>query len=208
MTIASASGQGYKPNRNYRCLLIETFDGHHAADDELFVNLDGDDNMIQSSLQTFLLTLEPLEPLVGMEFESAKDTKEFYERYVRRMRFTIRNNRTRRSPKDNSIVGREFVCLKEGFRIEKYAKRQNRVLCSRQTTREASNAIMRIGSKDGAKWVVYGFVREYNHELNPSKIPPRRSRLAFYEVSLQVMLWKMVLIVRTLIYIASKVFLI
>lgn len=161
--------------------------------------------MIQSSLQTFPLTLEPLEPLVGLEFESAEDTREFYERYIRRMRFTIRNNRTRRSLKDNSIVGREFVCLKEGFRIEKYAKRQNRVLCSRQATRDGFNASMRIGSKDGAKRVV----REHSHELNPNKIPPRRShRLAFYEVSLQVMLWKMVLIVRTLIYIVSKVFLI
>ncbi|XP_039066811.1 protein FAR1-RELATED SEQUENCE 4-like [Hibiscus syriacus] len=35
--------------------------------------------------------------------------------------------------------------------------------------------MLRIAAKGGGKWVVYGFVKEHNHELNPSKIPPRRS---------------------------------
>ncbi|XP_059443007.1 protein FAR1-RELATED SEQUENCE 5-like [Corylus avellana] len=180
--MASTSGQGFKSNRNYRCWLTETFDGHDAADDELSDDLDGNDNMIQPSLQIFPLNLEPLEPFVGMEFESAEDAREFYEMYGRRMGFTIRNNRTRRSLKDNSIIGREFVCSKEGFRIEKYANRRNGILPSRRATREGCNAMMRIAAKDGGKWVIYGFVKEHNHELNPSKIPPRRShRIAFCE---------------------------
>lgn len=180
--MASTSGQGFRSNRNYRCWLTENFDGHETADDELSDDLDGNDNMIQPSLQTFPLDLEPLEPFVGMEFESAEDAREFYEMYGRRMGFTIRNNRTRRSLKDNSIIGREFVCSKEGFRIEKYANRRNGILPSRRATREGCNAMMRIAAKDGGKWVIYGFVKEHNHELNPSKIPPRRShRIAFCE---------------------------
>ncbi|GLT53263.1 hypothetical protein SLA2020_265460 [Shorea laevis] len=180
--MASTSGQGFKSNRNYRCWLTENFDGHETADDELSDDLDGNDNMIQPSLQNFPLNLEPLEPFVGMEFESAEDAREFYEMYGRRMGFTIRNNRTRRSLKDNSIIGREFVCSKEGFRIEKYANRRNGILPSQRATREGCNAMMRIAAKDGGKWVIYGFVKEHNHELNPSKIPPRRShRIAFCE---------------------------
>lgn len=186
--MASPSGHGYKSNRNYRHWLTETFDGHETADDELSDNLDGTDNVIQPSLQAFSLTSEPLEPFIGKEFESAEDAREFYEMYGRRMGFTIRNNRTRRSLKDNSIIGREFVCSKEGFRIKKYENGEKRVLPSRPATREGCNAMMRIAAKDGGKWAVYGFVQEHNHELNPSKIPPRRShRLAFSEVCLRVM---------------------
>lgn len=186
--MASPSGHGYKSNRNYRQWLTETFDSHETADDELSDNLDGNDNIIQPSLQAFSLTSEPLEPFIGMEFESAEDAREFYEMYGRRMGFTIRNNRTRRSLKDNSIIGREFVCSKEGFRLKKYENREKRALPSRPATREGCNAMMRIAAKDGGKWAVYGFVQEHNHELNPSKIPPRRShRLAFSEVCLWVM---------------------
>ncbi|KAG7995065.1 hypothetical protein I3843_01G089900 [Carya illinoinensis] len=180
--MASTSGQGYKINRNYRCWLTETFDGHDTADDDLSDNLDGNDDMIQPSLQTFPSSLVPLEPFVGMQFESAEDAREFYEMYGRHLGFTIRNNRTRRSLKDNSIIGREFVCSKEGFHIGRQANGKNGVLPSRQATREGCNAMMRIAAKDGGKWAIYGFVKEHNHELNPSKVPPRRShRLAFCE---------------------------
>lgn len=178
--MASTSSQQFNSNRNYREWLAETFDGHETADDELSDNLDGHDNMVQPSIQDFL---DPIDPFIGMEFESAEDAREFYEMYGRRVGFTIRNNRTRRSLKDNSIIGREFVCSKEGFRAGKHTKRENRVFPSRPVTREGCNAMLRIAAKDGGKWVIYGLIKEHNHELNPSKIPPRRShRIAFNEV--------------------------
>uniref|UniRef100_A0A5B7B4T3 FAR1 domain-containing protein n=2 Tax=Davidia involucrata TaxID=16924 RepID=A0A5B7B4T3_DAVIN len=180
--MASTSGQGFNSNRIYRRWLAETFDGHETAEDELSDNLNENDDIIQPSIENLPLILKPLEPYVGMEFESAEDAREFYEMYGRRMGFTIRNNRTRRSLKDNSIIGREFVCSKEGFRADKYANRENRILPSRPATREGCNAMLRIAAKDGGKWIIYGFIKEHNHELNPSKIPPRRShRIAFCE---------------------------
>ncbi|XWS35281.1 hypothetical protein CRYUN_Cryun21dG0112600 [Craigia yunnanensis] len=181
--MASTSDQGLNLSRNYREWLAETFDGHETLDDEFSDNnLDGNVNLIDPSDQNFPMSLEPREPCIGMEFESAEDAREFYEMYGRHMGFTIRNNRTRRSLKDNSIIGREFVCSKEGFRAEKYTKRENRVFPSRPATREGCNAMLRIAAKDGGKWVIYGFIKEHNHELSPSKIPPRRShRIAFCE---------------------------
>ncbi|KAL6293863.1 hypothetical protein ACE6H2_002005 [Prunus campanulata] len=177
--MASTSGQGFSPERNYRCWLDETFSSHETADDELSYTPDVDNNLIETSSEDFSLTLEPV---IGMEFESAEDARDFYEMYGRHMGFTIRNNRTRRSLKDNAIIGREFVCSKEGFRAEKYATSQNRVHPSRPATRKGCNAMLRITAKDGGKWVIYGFVKEHNHELNPNKIPPRRShRIAFCE---------------------------
>ncbi|KAL7217496.1 hypothetical protein ACSBR2_010864 [Camellia fascicularis] len=181
--MASTSDQGYNSNRICRRWLAETFDGHDTAEDDLSDNVNGNDDIIKPSNENLPLNLEPLEPYIGMEFESAEEAREFYEMYGRRVGFTMRNNRTRRSLKDNSIIRRQFVCSKEGFRADKYAHRENRSLPSMPATREGCNAMLRIAAKDGGKWVIYGFVKEHNHELNPSKVPPRRShRVAFYEV--------------------------
>ncbi|XP_057956986.1 protein FAR1-RELATED SEQUENCE 5-like isoform X2 [Malania oleifera] len=175
--MASTSGEGFNSNRIYRQWLAETFDGQEAAEDELSDTLDGNNGVIQPSVEHL-----PLEPFIGMEFDSAEDAREFYEMYGRRMGFTIRNNRTRRSLKDNSIIGREFVCSKEGFRAEKNANRKNIFFPLRPATREGCNAMLRITAKNGGKWVIYGFIKEHNHELNPKKLPPRRShRIAFSE---------------------------
>lgn len=180
--MGSTSGEQFDLGRNYRQWLAETFDGHETGDDELSDHFNGSDNFIQPSDGMFPLTSEPTEPYIGMEFDSAEDAREFYEMYGRRVGFTIRNNRTRRSLKDNSIIGREYVCSKEGFRTGKCTNRGSRVLLPRPATREGCNAMLRIAAKDGGKWVIYGFVKEHNHELNPSKIPPRRShRIAFSE---------------------------
>ena len=115
---ASASGEQVHSNRNYRCLLAETFDGQEIADDELSDNLDGNDNIIQQSIPYFPLSLEPFEPFIGIEFESAEDAGKFYELYGGRMGFPICSNRARLSLKDNSII----VCSKEGFRGGKCPK--------------------------------------------------------------------------------------
>ncbi|KAL5784051.1 hypothetical protein ACOSQ2_006443 [Xanthoceras sorbifolium] len=180
--MASTSGQEFTSNRNYRQWLAETFDGHETGDDELSDNLDGNNSFIQPSNGIFPLTSEFTEPYIGMEFASAEDARECYEMYGRRMGFTIRNNRTRRSLKDNSVIGREYVCSKEGFRADKCTGRESRVFPARPATRKGCNAMLRIATKDGGKWVIYGFVKDHNHELNPSKIPPRRShRIAFSE---------------------------
>ncbi|WCJ41337.1 Far-red impaired responsive (FAR1) family protein [Euphorbia peplus] len=175
--MASTSGQQFHSNENYRGWLAETFDGlETTTDDDLSDNLDGKDNIVQPNFPA------DLEPLIGREFESVEDAREFYEMYGRCMGFTIRNNRTRRSLKDNSIIGREFVCSKEGFRGGKNTRKENRVFSSRPATREGCNAMMRIAAKDGGKWVIYGFTKEHSHELHPTEIPPRRShRIAFNE---------------------------
>ncbi|KAF7131547.1 hypothetical protein RHSIM_Rhsim09G0026800 [Rhododendron simsii] len=175
--MASTSGQEFNSNQTYRRWLAETFDGHETAEDDLLAYPNGHNDNMEPCIGNLPTSLEPLEPYVGMEFESAEDAREFYEMYGRHLGFTIRNNRTRRSLKDSSIIGREFVCSKEGFR-----KREKRIIPSRPATREGCNALLRIAAKDGGKWVIYGFVKEHNHELNPSKVPPRRShRVAFSE---------------------------
>lgn len=181
--MASTSGQYFNLNENYRHWLAETSDGHETTDDELSDNPSGNDANVQHFIQDFSLEAKPLEPYVGMEFLSAEDAREFYEMYGRRVGFTIRNNRIRRSVKDNAIIGREFVCSKEGFRGGKYKKRESIGLTSKPPTREGCNAMLRIAAKDDGKWAIYCFIEQHNHELNPTTISPRQShRIAFNEV--------------------------
>ncbi|OVA11080.1 FAR1 DNA binding domain [Macleaya cordata] len=176
--MASTSVQGLELNKNDGGWEAETSDDSEIIKDEIFDNLDscsgGDDEMLQLPIEIGPVDAEPLEPYIGMEFESSEDAREFYDMYSIRMGFTIRNTRIRRSHKDNSIIGREFVCSREGFRAKKHLNRENRVLPPRPITREGCNAMLRVAVKNGRKWVVSGFVREHNHDLNPSKLPPRR----------------------------------
>lgn len=181
--MTSITGQEFNSNGNYRHWLARSFDGHKTGEDELSDNLDVNGNFTPPPNSIFPFTSELVEPCIGMEFASAEDAREFYEMYGRRVGFTIRNNRTRRSLKDNSVIGREYVCSKEGFHYQKCSVRESAVFPTRPATRKGCNAMLRIAAKDGGKWVIYGFLKEHNHELNPGKIPPRRShRIAYCEV--------------------------
>lgn len=176
--MACSSTQENSSNKIYRRWLAETFDGQETADEEELTT-----DSLNGNKTVPPLRLAPFEPCIGMEFESAEDAREFYELYGRRLGFSIRNNRTRRSLKDNSIIGREFVCSKEGFRTGSSSSRIQKTCLLRPATREGCSAMIRITAKDAGKWVIYGFAKEHNHELNPTKMPPRRShRIAFCEV--------------------------
>ncbi|KAK3034224.1 LOW QUALITY PROTEIN: hypothetical protein RJ639_032804 [Escallonia herrerae] len=178
--MASSSSQGCRANRIYRRWLAETFDGHEAAEEELSDSLNGNDGIVQPSVPTLPLSLEPLEPYVGMEFESAEDARDFYEMYGRCVGFTIRNNRTRRSLKDNSIIGRELYVQRKGFAQKN--REEERTEDPHHSELQERGAVPWIAAKGGGKWVIYGFAKEHSHELNPSKIPRQRShRIAFCE---------------------------
>ncbi|XVF29363.1 hypothetical protein REPUB_Repub15cG0114600 [Reevesia pubescens] len=111
------------------------------------------------------LDLGSLEPYTGMTFQSLDDARDFYFEYARRTGFTIRTNRIRHSLKNMAIIGRDFVCSREGFRAAKHTHRNDRVLPPRPVTREGCKAMIRLAARDGGKWVVTKFVREHNHKL-------------------------------------------
>ncbi|KAK9159544.1 hypothetical protein Syun_005885 [Stephania yunnanensis] len=184
--MASTSGHGLELNRRDRGFEAETSDGHEKTEDVFADNMDshmdGDDQMVQLSGEVAPGSLEPLEPYIGMEFKSLEAVREFYELYGMRTGFTIRNGHIRRSHKDNSIIGREFVCSKEGFRAKKYLNMERRTLPPRPITREGCNATLRVSKKEEGKWVVSGFVKDHSHILNPSRIPrPQVQRHAYIE---------------------------
>ncbi|EOY04875.1 FAR1 DNA binding domain - like 10 [Theobroma cacao] len=111
------------------------------------------------------LDIGNLEPYNGMTFQSLDDARDFYFEYAKRTGFTIRTNRIRHSLKNMAIIGRDFVCSREGFRAAKHTHRKDRVLPPRPITREGCKAMIRLAARDGGKWIVTKFVREHNHKL-------------------------------------------
>lgn len=115
---------------------------------------------------------EILEPRTGMTFLSLDDARDFYYEYAKRTGFTLRTNRIRHSLKNMAIIGRDFVCSREGFRAAKHMLRKDRVLPPRPVTREGCKAMIRLAARDGGTWIVTKFVREHNHKLmNNCKFP-------------------------------------
>ncbi|KAK3011753.1 hypothetical protein RJ639_012298 [Escallonia herrerae] len=114
------------------------------------------------------ISVEKLEPFTGMTFTSLDDARDFYYEYAKRTGFTIRTNRIRHSLKNTAIIGRDFVCSREGFRSAKHTLRKDRVLPPKPVTREGCKAMIRLAARDGGKWLVTKFVGEHNHKLMTS----------------------------------------
>ncbi|XP_022722430.1 protein FAR1-RELATED SEQUENCE 5-like [Durio zibethinus] len=158
----------------------EFLDSDRSSEDETALNIAEFEGMGQELLQghnlinnEFIsleqsgeaLDLGNLEPYTGMTFQSLDDGRDFYFEYAKRTGFTIRTNRIRHSLKNMAIIGRDFVCSREGFRAAKHTHRKDRVLPPRPITREGCKAMIRLAARDGGKWVVTKFVREHNHKL-------------------------------------------
>lgn len=177
----SIYNQAFDSDESERCFQVGCYDGHEFADDDLSKNIDlclGEevDKIVEQSCESLPSTGDVVEPYIGMEFESRDDAREFYVAYGRRTGFTVRIHHNRRSRINNTVIGQDFVCSKEGFREKKYLYRKDRVLPPPPITREGCSAMLRLALKDGLKWVVTKFIKEHNHTLmSPSKVPWRGS---------------------------------
>ncbi|KAG8481283.1 hypothetical protein CXB51_026111 [Gossypium anomalum] len=138
----------------------EFSDTDRSSEDETAVNMAKYEGIRQELLQE--------QNIMDNEFissEQANEALDFYFEYARRTGFSIRTNRIRHSLKNMAIIGRDFVCSREGFRAAKHAHRKDRVLPPRPVTREGCKAMIRLAARDGGKWVVTKFVREHSHKL-------------------------------------------
>lgn len=176
----SASYQAFDSDEDERCLSVGSYSRNEFTDDELCksINLcvNEDDNIIDQAVENFNSSENGQEPQIGMEFNSREDAREFYVAYGRRTGFTVRIHHNRRSRINNTVIGQDFVCSKEGFREKKYVHRKDRVLPPPPITREGCPAMFRVALRDGSKWVVTKYVKDHNHSLmSPSKVPWRGS---------------------------------
>ncbi|KAK6939135.1 MULE transposase domain [Dillenia turbinata] len=117
-----------------------------------------------------LLRLEPYE---GMEFDSEESARIFYNSYARRIGFGTRVSVYQRSRRDGSIICRQVVCSREGFRRR---GSENGTKRKRTVTRVGCKAQLTVKKQPSGKWAVSKFVKEHNHELvSPDKVHCLRS---------------------------------
>jgi FAR1 DNA-binding domain/MULE transposase domain/SWIM zinc finger len=110
----------------------------------------------------------PVEPFIGMEFESEEAAKLFYMAYASRVGFSVRISKSRRSRNDESIIMRRFVCSKEGFHQKKSGELdEGKRKRKRATIREGCNAMIEVIQKYYGRWVVSKLVIEHNHIVEP-----------------------------------------
>lgn len=105
-----------------------------------------------------------LEPYEGMEFDSEQSARIFYNSYARRIGFSTRVSVYQRSRRDGSIICRQIVCSREGFRREGNENRSKR---QRTITRVGCKAQMTVKKQSSGKWVVTKLIKEHNHDLVP-----------------------------------------
>lgn len=105
-----------------------------------------------------------LEPYEGMEFDSEQAARIFYNSYARRTGFSTRVSVYQRSRRDGSIICRQIVCSREGFRREGGESKSKR---QRTITRVGCKVQMTVKKQSSGKWVVSKLVKEHNHELVP-----------------------------------------
>ncbi|KAJ8762411.1 hypothetical protein K2173_007571 [Erythroxylum novogranatense] len=105
-----------------------------------------------------------LEPFQGLEFDSEQSARIFYNSYARRAGFSTRVSVYQRSRRDGSIICRQIVCSRQGFRREPNENRSKR---QRTITRVGCKAQLTVKKQTSGKWLVTKLVKEHNHELVP-----------------------------------------
>ncbi|CAL4930172.1 unnamed protein product [Urochloa decumbens] len=126
------------------------------------------------------------EPFEGMEFESEEAAKLFYVNYARLNGFRARISRYCRSRRDNSIISRQIVCSKEGFRevrTKKVMADEGKTKRPRMITRVGCKAMIVVKKMNSGKWMVSKFEKEHNHSLSYSKMAPITSNITSGEVA-------------------------
>ncbi|KAI4966637.1 hypothetical protein ZWY2020_037694 [Hordeum vulgare] len=121
-----------------------------------------------------------VDPYEGMEFDDEEDAWTFYNLYARRVGFSTRISVMHRSRRDGSIMSRQFVCAKEGFRT--YRGKHDAALSpgagddagrgaagrrTRAVTRVGCKAMIRVKKQDAGKWAITKLETAHNHPLVP-----------------------------------------
>ena len=123
------------------------------------------ENSSSAARDSLVLNGDPnLEPSERMEFDSEQAARIFYNSYARRIGFSTRVSVYQRSRRDGSIICRQIVCSREGFRREGGENRSKR---QRTVTRVGCKAQMTVKKQNSGKWAVTKLVKEHNHELVP-----------------------------------------
>lgn len=127
-----------------------------------------DDEMIVSSVPRELFASEDepiLEPYEGMEFESEEAAKAFYNQYAAQAGFKVRVSSFIRSKRDKTVISRQLVCSREGFRSKRDASGEGKTKRPRMVTRVGCRAMIMVKKHASGNWVISKCEKLHNHVL-------------------------------------------
>uniref|UniRef100_A0A1D1ZGT2 Protein FAR1-RELATED SEQUENCE n=1 Tax=Anthurium amnicola TaxID=1678845 RepID=A0A1D1ZGT2_9ARAE len=116
----------------------------------------------------------PMEPYLGMEFDSLEMARTFYYAYASRLGFEARVRQSRRSLHDESLKMLKLVCSKHRYHSGRENHEDGKGGQSQDPSKDGCDALFEIIRKDGDKWVVSKLVIEHSHALTPT--PPSKVR--------------------------------
>ncbi|KAL4195301.1 hypothetical protein AMTRI_Chr05g63970 [Amborella trichopoda] len=163
---------------------VESISGIHVIEEyndnetNNIIHVDGDNGSDSYVSQDETCTVEPITskcndevPQEGMRFEYLEAAFDFYNKYSKRMGFSIRCSSTRRSKKYGSVIAREYVCSKQGLWHKKCEGNQ-----SRPYTRIECQAKLRIKKDEYGIWFFTKHEKDHSHAFtSPSKVHLLRS---------------------------------
>ncbi|KAH9698471.1 protein FAR1-RELATED SEQUENCE 5 [Citrus sinensis] len=139
-------------------------EGEQCDQFELHTNIHGNSGTDQEG--TNYRGLKSMD-IVGKEFVSEAEAKSFFIEYARVMGFGVRRHNKRRNTK-GKLIGRIWVCSRQGFRQKKFVERENRKREARPITRTGCGVEFRVAIKDDtSRWVCTHFNGNHNHNLTP-----------------------------------------
>ncbi|XP_062215051.1 protein FAR1-RELATED SEQUENCE 5-like isoform X2 [Phragmites australis] len=121
-----------------------------------------------------------VDPFEGMEFDDEEDAWTFYNVYAHRVGFSTRISVMHRSRRDGTVMSRQFVCAKEGFRTYRGKNEgarsdagagdedSGRGRRTRAVTRVGCKAMIRVKKQDNGRWTVTKLETAHNHPLVPA----------------------------------------
>jgi hypothetical protein len=121
-----------------------------------------------------------VDPFEGMEFDDEEDAWTFYNVYAHRVGFSTRISVMHRSRRDGTVMSRQFVCAKEGFRTYRSKNDVARADAGtgdedsgrgrrmRAVTRVGCKAMIRVKKQDNGGWAVTKLETAHNHPLIPA----------------------------------------
>ncbi|KAK9225674.1 hypothetical protein WN943_010718 [Citrus x changshan-huyou] len=105
--------------------------------------------------------------VLGREFTTDEDADSFYCKYAKEMGFGVRRHNKRWKTK-GVLIGRKWVCSREGYRPKKFLCQDNRIREARPLPRTGYQAAFKIKRNDeNTAWICTQFSAGHNHTLTP-----------------------------------------
>ena len=109
--------------------------------------------------------------IISKMFADEDEGHQFYNAYALGKGFSVRKSYVEWNSDHTEITLRRYVCSRQGYREEKYVKKEIKKWRPRDITRVGCPAKLVIAlDRNSGQWYVKNFIDEHNHLLAPADL--------------------------------------